>query len=135
MGNKPRKDDKNKFSIGKICTISVISTVLFFVMIALFSYFALKKGITQSVYLPVGLAIGGLSGFSGGFAVVRPIKEKGIMYGALSGFIQSLLSSVFLFIFNNGSAGTGILILSGIIIFFASLGGITAVNLKIKKKY
>ena len=135
MGIKPRKDEKNKFSIGKICIISTIGVVIFFALLASFSVFALKNGINQSSYLPVGLISGGLSGFIVGFIVVRPVKSKGIVYGALTGFIQALFCSVILFIANNATAGTGIFILSGINILFASLGGITAVNLKFKKKY
>jgi hypothetical protein len=30
MGIKPRKDEKNKFSIGKICIVSTIGTLIFF---------------------------------------------------------------------------------------------------------
>ncbi len=135
MGLKHGKDDKSKFSIGKICIISALGTVLFFLLLALFSAVALKKGINQSAFLPVGLVSGGLSAFIVGFAAVRPIKSKGILYGALAGSIQSLFCSVILFIANNRTAGTGIFILSGIMILFASLGGITAVNLKIRKKY
>ena len=72
---------------------------------------------------------------AGGFFSVRPIKEKGAIYGALSGAIISVLVTTVLFLINNSSAGSGIFIVMGLILAGGIVGGITAVNLKTKKKY
>lgn len=134
-GKSSRKDEKLGSPINKIIIASVIGSVLYFAMLAVFAAAALKKGMEASSYMPVGLVLGAVSGFLSGFTAVRPIKEKGALYGALTGFIQSLINSIVLFIVNGGAAGTGIFILAAIVIILAAVGGIAAVNLKIKKKY
>ena len=135
MGSKSRVDEKNGFNIAKVTAVSLIGSVLFFSFTALFSLFALKNNISSSTYMPSGLIAGAVSAFIAGFITVRPIKQKGALYGALSGFFQALICSIVLFIVNGGSAGTGIFILSGLMILLSATGGISAVNLKIKKKY
>lgn len=135
MSSKNKKDVKGGFPLKRIMIISLIGCFLFFIFTALFSCLILKNGISSSLYMPVGMVLGAVSAVLSGFATVRPIKEKGALYGALTGFIQSLLCSVVLFVVNGGSAGTGIFILAGLMILASALGGIAAVNLKVKKKY
>lgn len=135
MSSKNKKDVKGGFPLSGIMITSLVGCLLFFILTALFSYLVLQKGISSSLYMPVGLVLGAISAFLNGFAAVRPIKEKGVLYGALTGLIQALLCSVVLFVANGGAAGTGIFILAAIIILAAAVGGIAAVNLKIKKKY
>lgn len=135
VGKSNRKDNKSKTPFTKIIIGSVISTVLFFIIIALFALSALNSVFSSSSYMPVGMVSGSLTAFAGGFISVRKLKEKGVLFGAVSGIIQAVLCSVILFVINNGSVGTGVFILSALIIIFSALGGIAAVNLKIKKKY
>ena len=129
-----KKDDNNK-PIYKILIGSVIGSVLYFLLIALFSLMALKSSFDSSVYMPAGIVLGGLSAFLGGFITVKPIKEKGVFYGALTGLIQALICASVLFIVNNATAGTGIFILIAVILLCGALGGVAAVNIKKKIKY
>ena len=132
---KTRRDEKRASPQIKIIIGSAIGTVLYFLIVAVAAVAVLKSGSGTSVYMPIGFAAGVLSGFAGGFAAVRPIKEKGAMFGALSGLGQALLCSIVLFIVNKATAGSGMFILSLIIIICSALGGIAAVNAKRKKKY
>lgn len=138
MGDKAkssRKDNKYNTKLISVSAGALASTVIFFVLLALFAFFSLKSGFSDSIYFPAGLVTGALSGFTGGFICVRPIKEKGVLFGFVSGLIQALICCGILFAINGASAGNGLFILFGVITVFSAFGGIAAVNLKIKKKY
>lgn len=138
MGGKTkssRKESKYNTKLIKVSVGALVSTVLFFILLAIFAAMSLKSGFSASLYLPAGLAVGAVSGFIGGFLCVRPIKEKGALYGLISGLVQAAVCCAVLFAVNGGAAGNGLFILFGIINAFSVLGGIAAVNLKIKKKY
>ncbi len=130
-----RKEEKQGEPIKRILISAAAGSAVYFILVALFAAFALKNGTQGSLYMPVGMVMGALSGFLSGFAAVRPIKVKGVPFGALTGFIQSVINSIVLFAANKGGAGTGLFILAAIVIIMAAVGGISAVNLKIKKKY
>ena len=129
-----RRNEESGNNYVRILIGSAVSAVIFFVLLALFALFSLKNGTNGSVYVPAGIVFALLSGLAGGFATVRPIKQKGLPYGVLSGFIASLFCSAVLFIVN-GSAGSGLFVLAGLMILGGAAGGIGAVNLKLKKKY
>lgn len=129
------KKDESKFPVSQVLISSALGAVLFFLFLIAAAAFSLKSSLNQSLYLAVGLIAGGLSGFTGGFVALKLIKEKGIFYGALVGFIQSLLCAVIIFALNKGTAGNGIFILIAAVTLFSSLGGIAAVNIKKKIKY
>lgn len=130
-----RKDNKNETPFIKIIIGSVVSSILYFIIIALYAVFALKSGANASGYMPVGMVLGALTGFLCGFVAVRPIKQKGVLYGSFAGFVQALICMLVLFDVNNASAGNGIFILSAIIVLCAAVGGVAAVNMKKRKKY
>ncbi len=132
---KSSKSDNSGLPFVPIILTSVITSVLYFIFIALFALFSLKTSSDRSLYLPVAIAIGALSGFICGFAVARMTKVKGMIYGGISGFIHSLICSLTLFIMNKGVAGNGIFILIAVAVIAASLGGVSAVNIKKKIKY
>lgn len=138
MSSKQRnakKDESSKSFITKIAVGTAVSVIMYFVLIALYAAASFKSGASSSMYMPVGIVMGVISGFAGGFAAVRPIRQKGAIYGALCGFASAILCSAALFIINGNKAGNGIFILIAAMIFGGAAGGISAVNLKIKKKY
>ncbi len=133
--NSRSKDNKST-DYSKIVIGSVIGTVLFFVMIALFSFAALKSDVfSQSAYMPLGLFSAFISSFIGGFITVRPIKKNGALLGVLTGIIQALVSAAAVFFINERNSGTGIFILIAVFAVAGAIGGISAVNLKVRKKY
>ena len=129
------KKESKGFPLVPILSVSVVSSVLYFIILALLTVFSLKSSVDRSMYLPFSIGAGGITGFICGFAITKIIKEKGMICGSLSGFIHSLICSVVIFVLNKGTAGNGIFILIAVMTVFASLGGITAVNLKKKIKY
>ena len=132
---KTRRDEKKVSPAAKILIGAVLGSVIYFAAVAVFAAFALKSGVGFSSYMPAGLALGALAGLVSGFFTVRPIKQNGALYGALSGLGQSLINSIVLFSVNKASAGTGMLILAVSVTVASAIGGIAAVNIKRKKKY
>ena len=130
-----RRNEANNNNYIKIFIGSAVSSVMFFAFIALFALVSLKNGLSSSLYMPAGVIIAFISGITGGFVATRPIKQKGLPYGGLSGFIASLFCSVILFVVNGNKAGSGLFIMCGLMIIGSAIGGIGAVNLKVKKKY
>ncbi len=138
MNSKQRatkKDDKSVNSASKIAVGAAVVAVMFFVMIAVYALVALKTGSGSSMYMPVGALIGALSGLIGGFVAAKLIAQKGIVFGALSAFISAILCSAVMFFVNGNKSGTGIFIFMAAMILGGALGGVAAMNMKIKKKY
>lgn len=138
MGGKSkssRREDKADAPFVKIIIGAVAASILYFVVLAVFATLALNSGMSASSYMPAGMAAGAITGFAGGFISVRPVKEKGALYGLITGVLQAVICSAVLFVVNGASAGNGIFILCALTVVGAVLGGIAAVNLKIKKKY
>lgn len=131
-----RPKENNSSKINRVIIGSVIGAVLFFMFIALFSVLVLKTdAFSSSFYMPAGLMSGAVSSFLCGFITVRPIKKNGAALGALSGLVQALICSAAIFFINSNNSGVGIFILMAVIVAFGAVGGISAVNLKIRKKY
>ncbi len=131
-----RSKENNSMNYNKIIISSVVGTVMFFALISIFALLALKSdAFSQSVFIPIGYISAAVSACSGGYISVRPVKKNGALLGALTGFVQALISSAVLFFINDKNTGSGIFIFMLLIIVFSTLGGISAVNLKVRKKY
>ncbi len=107
---------------------SAVALVMFFALTALASFIMWKKDADTEIFKYIMLALGALAGFVGGFVAVRPVRKNGIAVGALSAlppyFVIILVSTLV------AKSGVGIIgwILLGIMILFAAVGGIVAVN-------
>lgn len=129
------KKEESGFPFKSVIIPSIVSAALFFAFLAVGAFIFLKNSVSSSAYLPFSIGAGAVCGFICGFAAARMIKNRGLFYGALSGFLQSLINTLVIFILNKGVAGNGIFILIAVTVVLAAAGGITAVNLKKKIKY
>lgn len=131
-----RSKENSSSSLNRILIASFIGSALFFAFVSLISVVILKtNAFTTSLYMPLGLVSGAASSFLCGFMAVRPVKKNGAATGALSGLVQALICSATVFFINGNKSGIGIFVLMAVIAVFSSLGGISAVNLKAKKRY
>ena len=134
--NQRTGNESDSSGINRIMISSVIGSVMFFALISLFSVLALKSDVlSRDLYMPLGLFCGAVSSFVCGFIAVRPVRINGFATGAISGFSQAVICSAAVFFINGNNAGAGIFILMAVMIAVSSIGGISAVNLKVKKKY
>lgn len=136
MAENRRSKENETLSYKNLIIGSVTGSVMFFVLIALFSLVFLKTDLlSASFYMPCGLISGAVSGFVSGFVSVIPVKKNGVLTGALSGLFQALICSAAVFFINNNNSGTGIFILMALITVSGMAGGVAAVNIKMKKRY
>ena len=131
----PSKKEQKGFPFATALTVCLLASVLFFLLIALISFVSLKSSVDGSMYLPLSVGAGAVTGFLCGFTLSAIKKEKGLILGAMSGFLHSLICSSVIFVLNKGVAGNGIFILMAVITICSSLGGILAVNIKKKIRY
>lgn len=76
MSSKSKKDNKSGFPLKGIIISSSLCSILFFAFVAIFSALILKKGFAASMFMPVGLLLGGVSSLLNGFVTVFPDKRK-----------------------------------------------------------
>lgn len=108
---------------------------IYFLLMFLFSFVPLKLGTGEVLFVPFGLVCAIAGGFFSGYSTARPIMQRGLIYGLIGGLICLLLCSVILFAVNGGTAGSGIIINSAVILVSSAVGGIVAVSSKPKRKY
>ncbi len=131
-----RVKEKDFSLLNRVLIASAVGSAMFFALVALFSFAVLKTDMfSSSSYMFFGIISAALSSFLCGFITVRPIKKNGIANGALSGLVQALICSAVMFFVNGNKSGVGIFIMMAVFVVFSALGGISAVNLKVKKKY
>lgn len=118
----------------KLALCGLAGSGLFFLLLSLFSFVTLKMGLSDSLFMPMGLVSGVISGFFSGYTAVRPVMQKGLLFGALSGLICVLICGTLAFAVNGGKAGSGLIILSALILASSAAGGIAAVSAKPKRK-
>jgi putative membrane protein (TIGR04086 family) len=114
--------------IIKALISSATGIIVFFIITAVLSLVGWKSDMPESAYKYMILAAGAISGFVCGFAAVRPIRKNGIAVGALSAlpayFIIVLISTT---LSRTGISKIGWILLP-VMIVFAAVGGILAVN-------
>ena len=138
MSDKSKKgvlksnDKKNNYIKLIICGFA--GSGVFFLLIAILSFLTLKFSLPDFLAAPLGFVFAALSGFFSGYAAVKPIMQKGLVFGAISGLICLFVCSSILFVINKTNAGIGLIILSLIILAASAVGGIAAVSTKPKRK-
>ena len=125
---------KNSSICIKLILCGFAGSGIFFLLLTVFSIVALKTDMSDSLFMPLGVASGLVSGFFSGYTAVRPVMQKGLLFGALSGLICILICGILTFAINGGKAGSGLIILSALILLSSAAGGIAAVTRKPKRK-
>jgi putative membrane protein (TIGR04086 family) len=125
-------DTKN--IIIKILIGSGVGTLVFFGLTALAAFILLKNDSDTTIYKYIMLLVGAISGFLSGFIAVRPLRKNGIAFGSVSAlpvYLIAVLVSVLM-----ARSGIGIIgwILLPVMVVFASIGGIVAVNKRKKTR-
>ncbi len=131
-GIKKNKNENSKYL--KIALCGFAGSGIFFLLIILFSFITLKFALSDSLFMPLGLLFGAVSGFFSGYSAVRPVMQKGLLYGSSAGFICLLICGIITFALNGGKAGYGLIIFSVVILLSSTGGGIAAVSRKPKRK-
>lgn len=132
-----RKKEENASSIliKRILIGAAITAGLFFVILCIVSFAALKSDMGEGAYASAGRAVAIVSGFSGGFVSVLPVRKKGLVTGAACGALGAVPAMIAVFFADTASSPVGVLILLLIFTSAAAVGGITAANIRKKQKF
>lgn len=125
-------DTKN--IIIKILIGSGVGTAVFFALTALSAFILLQNDSDTPIYKYIMLLVGAISGFLSGFVAVRPLRKNGLAFGSVSAlpvYLIAVLVSVLI-----ARSGIGLIgwILLAVMVVFASVGGIVAVNKRKKTR-
>lgn len=124
---KPQMNDIRTVAI-KTLTGSLVGLVIFFLLTAVATAVLWKTDADSEMYKYILLVIGAISAFICGFVAVRPVRKNGIVFGALSVLPTYLITIIVSMLISKSGIGLFGLILLGIQILFAAIGGIIAVN-------
>lgn len=112
----------------KTVTGSAVGIGVFFLLALAAAFVLWKKDADTSAFKYVIFAVAAVSGFTGGFAAVRPVRENGMILGALSAILPCVaVSAVSMLIAKSGIGAAGWIFIA-LNIIFSAIGGIVAVN-------
>lgn len=117
-----------KNSVLKTVIGSAVGTGVFFILALAAAFVLWKKDADTAVFKYVIFTVAALSGFAGGFAAVRPVREKGMVFGALSAILPCVAVSVVSMLISKSGLGVAGWIFIALNIVFSAIGGIVAVN-------
>lgn len=141
MPNKKTKRKKSAkaqsgavFIMKKIATASLVGLALFFILIAIMSFFCYKGDADPGIYKIIIIAVSAICGFVCGFAAVLPVKHNGLVIGFLSVLPMYFLIFAAVTILNKqviGSVGWAAL---GAMAVAGGVAGVFAANKTKKRK-
>lgn len=127
-----KEDSGKKKFIMTVLKGSAAGTVVFFLLLLIFSRAILSFDIDSSLLAVFAFASAALAAFVSGFAAVRPTRKKGVPVGALS-VLPILVVIATASAIASGSLGRNLLIAAAIMLLGGAAGGISAVNVRRKK--
>lgn len=133
---KKKSSSKNeKAAFIKAFTISAVASLLiFFVLTAIFSFFALKQDLSYGYYPLFMLLSCLISGFLCGFICVIKTKKNGLISGMLCVMPVYLVIIMISIIVSTSGIGLHGWIALGIMMLSSGFGGIVSANRKKKTK-
>lgn len=129
------RDEDQSVPMLKLLIVPLAFTAVYFLFVALFSFLAYKEALNASYYAPFGIASGVISGFLCGYFGARLVGHSGLLYGGLSGLLQSILCVLILSFVNSSGFGAGTILLFFLILIFSCIGGIIRANRKKRVRY
>ncbi len=129
--SKMNNDSKNIKSVFiKIGVGAVITILMFILIIALLSFYILKKPIDCSYYNWITYISIILSSLVGGFAAARSFGKNGMLLGTLSSFPLIIILAVIVVALSSAQISYRLFLSMILSLISSALGGIAAVNLK-----
>ncbi len=128
-----QKDTQFITSVRIVCFGAAVGAIVSTVFLLLLSYaFVAMKSIPQGAVVPLGVAIGAIGAFFGGYTSGRISKQKGLLYGVVTALTLFALLFLFSLILVKEPISTVSFIKMGVMLFAGALGGILGVNKKTK---
>lgn len=132
--NRKRREDKaGSDMLSVMLKAFAVGILSLFVFLTLVSFSVISADASKSLYPVFALVCVGLSAFVGGFYAARRLRKRGLAVGALSQLGTVVLVTVISLIINR-SLGLSILLLPAATVIFGGLGGLAAVNLRLRRR-
>lgn len=134
---RPSSNDEGsiQYSLKRVMIGSAVGAIAFFALLALTAMFLLKSGIHQSTLPFMAIGIAGIASFISGYTAVRPLRKKGIAYGAFSTIPLAVVIIAAILIANKIGIGMNTLIMLPVMLILGAVGGITAANMRLRHKH
>ncbi len=129
------KETNDKLSFVKIAGISFFGVLVYFLLILIFSFIALKAEFDSSMYIPFGIGSGVAAGFICGFICAGTFGHSGMLYGGIAGAFSGIICGLVLFALNSDGFGAGAVILFSAMLIAGCIGGVLRVNKKKRIRY
>ena len=134
MSNKPNVSETAVKNLRPVA-ISVLTGVIACVAILIFSAAIISsQSVPHRLISPMVILSLIVGGFISGFLCSKAIREKGLVYGAVCGFLISLAMLLAGFVITEDGIGVLALIKIMIVMFSAMIGGVLGVNTRKKRK-
>ncbi len=124
-----KMDDAINKRIKGLFIGTLFGTFISIILLILFSMVFIKmKSIPSLAIEPISMVICAISAFLSAYASARIIRENGMVYGIISGFVMFMLMFFSWMIFNREAITTLILVKITLMLLMGAIGGIIGVN-------
>lgn len=128
-----QRDAQLSTAIRIVCFGTAVGALAAAVLLLLLSYaFVVMKKIPQGAVMPLGVVLGAVGAFLGGYVSGRISKQKGLLFGVITGLVLYALLFLFGLILIKEPISTLSFVKMGAMLFFGALGGVLGVNKKTK---
>lgn len=119
----------------KAVLLGTIMGTFFSIVILVFSSFLFVKSqnIPTSVVTPLTMFIIALGAFISGYVSARILRNNGLFWGIISGFVMFIIVFISGLMISGGEISTLSLVKLTLMLLMGAIGGITGVNKKVKR--
>ena len=111
----------------------LVGSIVFIILTLIMCAVLLKTDLSRNTYLPLLMIISALSGMISGFSAVRKKREKGLVNGLTASIVPAIVILIAMSVAYKGFSVFE-LIVAACCLFGGGIGGIAAVNIKMKRK-
>lgn len=123
----------DKISISHALKGGVIGIVILILCVLISVVLILKANLNEQFYMPILLLCVLFSGLISGYVSSRKTRNNGLLHGSMAAVLPSLVLLVATSVAGKSFDAVSFIPIS-VMIVFGAMGGIMAVNLRIKKK-
>lgn len=111
----------------------LIGSAVFIALTLIICSLLLKTDSSRDTYLPLLMIISALSGITSGYSSVRPKRENGLINGLTASIVPAIIMLIAMSVAFKGFSVFELVVVA-CCLFGGLIGGISAVNLKKKRK-
>ena len=127
----PKSKENN--AVTDLVKGGLVGSIVFIILTLIMCAVLLKTDLSRNTYLPFLMIISALSGMLSGYSAVRKRRENGLVNGLTASIIPAIIMLIAMSVAYKGFSVFE-LIVAACCLFGGTIGGISAVNIKKKRK-